>query len=190
MPSEAPPVSARAEAPPDRFGFGFAAALIAGAALVGLTLLPRLSFSRDETKGHPAPVFTLPVIHNGDAGSRLSLADLKGTPVVLDFWATWCGPCAMQTPILDRLARRHRDKGLTVVGVNVSDDDPAQAARYASQKKLSYPMVVDEAGVVQREYGVNKLPGLVIIDKEGRIVHRTSGFVDEASLDRLLKDVL
>jgi cytochrome c biogenesis protein CcmG/thiol:disulfide interchange protein DsbE len=166
------------------------ALFIAAIALAGLILLPRLSFSRDEAKHLPAPAFVLPVIHNGDPGSRLSLGDLKGSAVIVDFWATWCQPCAMQTPVLDRLARRHRDRGLRVVGVDVSDDDPIAASGYAAQKGLSYPIVVDETGLTQREYGVSKLPSLIIIDREGRIAHRTSGFVDEASLERLLKDVL
>jgi thiol-disulfide isomerase/thioredoxin len=174
----------------DRLGFVLAAGAIAFCAAAGLVALPKLSFSRDETKGKEAPAFNLPVMYNGDAGSRLDLADLKGKPVLLDFWATWCGPCAMQTPVLDRLSRRYRDRGLTVVGVNVLDDDHAAARRYAEQKGLSYPILLDDSGITQRQYGVNRLPSLVIIDKEGRIVHRTNGFVDEASLERLLRDVL
>jgi cytochrome c biogenesis protein CcmG, thiol:disulfide interchange protein DsbE len=183
-----PPTSTKAAAPTK--GFAPSALIIAAVALVGLILLPRLSFSRDEAKNLPAPAFVLPVIHNGEPGSRLSLADLKGQAVIVDFWATWCQPCAMQTPVLDRLSRRHRERGLRVVGVDVLDDDAAAAAGYAAQKGLSYPIVVDETGITQREYGVSKLPSLIIIDREGRIVHRTSGFVDEASLERLLKDVL
>jgi thiol-disulfide isomerase/thioredoxin len=171
-------------------GFAPAALFIGLLALAGLVLLPRLSFSRDEAKKLPAPAFVLPVLHNGDPGSRLSLADLKGSPVIVDFWATWCQPCAMQTPVLDRLSRRHRDRGLKVIGVDVHDDDAVAAAAYAKQKGLSYPIVVDETGITQRDYAVSKLPSLIILDREGRIVHRTSGFVDEASLERLLKDVL
>lgn len=171
-------------------GFAPTAALIAAAALAGLMLLPRLSFSRDEAKVTPAPAFVLPVIHNGDTGSRLALGDLKGSPVILDFWATWCQPCAMQTPVLDRLSRRHQGRGLKVIGLNVADDEHGAAARYARDKNLSYPIVVDETGETQRSYAVTKLPSLVIIDREGRVVHQTSGFVDEASLERLLKDVL
>ncbi len=175
---------------PSSSGFAPTAAVIAALALGALMVLPRISFSRDEAKPVPAPAFVLPVIHNGDPGSRLSLEDLKGSPVILDFWATWCQPCAMQTPVLDRLARRHQARGLKVVGLNVADDEHAAAARYAEGKGLAYPIVVDETGETQRKYAVTRLPSLVIIDREGRVVHRTSGFVDEASLDRLLKDVL
>ena len=170
--------------------FAPAAALIAALALAALMALPRLSFSKSEVQTLPAPAFVLPVIHNGDPGSRLSLEDLKGSPVLLDFWATWCQPCAMQTPILDRLARRHQAKGLKVVGLNVHDDEPGLAQAYAQDKGLSYPIVVDGMGETQRAYAVRTLPSLIIIDREGRVVHRTSGFVDEASLEKLLKDVL
>lgn len=175
---------------PSSPGFASTAAVIAALALGGLMVLPRISFSRDEAKAVPAPGFVLPVIHNGDPGSRLSLEDLKGSPVILDFWATWCQPCAMQTPVLDRLARRHQARGLKVIGLNVADDEHEAAARYAQTKGLSYPIIVDATGETQRKYAVTRLPSLVIIDREGRVVHQTSGFVDEASLDRLLKDVL
>jgi thiol-disulfide isomerase/thioredoxin len=185
-------VSARA-APPERrdggAGFGFAAGLVALAVLAAVALLPRIRLE-PARKAEPAPAFVLPVIHNGERGARLALGDLAGQPVLLDFWATWCGPCAAQTPILDRLAQRYEARGLRVVGVNVSDDDPAAAKRYATKKSLSYPIVVDPDGSVQRSYGVTKLPTLVLVDKQGRIHRVASGLVDEASLDKLIREIL
>jgi len=170
--------------------FTFAALIIAAACLAGMFLLPRISLSGRPKPTREAPAFVLPVIHNGEPGSRLELSALKGSPVLIDFWATWCGPCNMQTPILDRLSRRYEGKGLKVVGINVIDDDAGLARRYAQAKGLSYPIVVDDKGLTQREYDVRGLPSLILIDREGRIVHQTSGLVDEATLDRMIRETL
>jgi thiol-disulfide isomerase/thioredoxin len=185
-------VSARAGDPQrheGRLGYTFAAGLLALTVLAGVALLPRVSLAPAKSAG-PAPAFVLPVLHNGEKGSRLSLADLQGQPVLLDFWATWCGPCAAQTPILDRLAKRYEGRGLRVVGINVADDDPSAAMRYAAKKNLSYPIVLDADGSVQREYGVSKLPTLVLVDKRGQVHRVASGLVDEASLDKLIREIL
>jgi thiol-disulfide isomerase/thioredoxin len=177
------------------------AVILAAACVLGLTVLPRLTLSgADPSKREPAPAFVLPVLHDSTGPSapgagrapeaQLALGDLKGKPVVLDFWATWCGPCQMQTPILDRVAKRYADRGLEVVGINVFDDDHDAARNYAKVKKLSYPIVVDDKGVVQRDYGVNNLPSLILVDREGRIVRVSRGLVDEATLDRMVRDIL
>lgn len=202
--SDAPSV-VKAKAEPEQSGTNVIAiaVILAAAVILGLTVLPKLNFSSttDPTKREPAPAFTLPVIHDSSnetpelmpgraPAAQLSLADLKGQPVILDFWATWCGPCQMQTPILDRVARRYQDKGLKVVGVNVHDDDPVAARKYAQKKNLSYPIVVDESGLAQRDYAVNNLPSLILVDREGRIVRVSRGLVDEATLDRMVRDIL
>lgn len=166
-----------------------AAAIAIGAAcFAGLVLLPRISPSRADAEIRPAPAFNLPMATKGEPGSRLALEDLKGSPVVLEFWASWCGACAMQSPILDRVARRYQDRGLKVIGVGVQEDNHQAAA--AKARNWAYPVVTDESGLTQREYGVDRLPTIVIIDKEGRIVKTTHGLVEESQLERMIKDVL
>lgn len=189
---QAKTVDSDAKPSSDRMTLIAAAVAIGAAVILGMTLLPRLSFSQvtPAADRNPAPTFQLPVVHNGEPNSKVALAELKGSPVLLDFWATWCGPCRMQTPILDRVARRYQDKGLKVVGVNVVDDDHGLAKQYAEQKGLTYPIVVDDKGLVQREYNVNRLPTMVLIDREGRIVKVTNGVVDEAGLDKLIQEVM
>jgi thiol-disulfide isomerase/thioredoxin len=168
-----------------------AALAVAALVLAAFVAMPWLrKHATGGGEDRPAPAFVLPVLHGGEADSLLALDDLKGQPVVLDFWATWCGPCAMQTPILDRVAKRHEPSGLRVVGVDVHDDDPQAARRFAAARTLSYPIVFDGSGLVQREYGVTRLPSLVFIDRRGHVVHATSGVVDEATLDRLVRELL
>lgn len=161
------------------------AVLIALSALFGLAILPRFTPGSGGMIGKPAPDVTFPVLANGDPGARMQLGELKGKAVVLDFWATWCGPCELQAPILDRIARRHQKKGLVVLGVNV-DDPPDLARAYAAKKGLSYPIVSDETRDASGRYGVDKLPSLVVIDKQGRVVAYLTGIVDEASLEEVV----
>jgi thiol-disulfide isomerase/thioredoxin len=161
------------------------AVLVALSALFGLAILPRLSPGEGGMVGKPAPDITLPVAANGDPGARMQVSQLKGHAVVLDFWATWCGPCAMQAPILDRIARRYQDKGVVVLGVNV-DDPPEIAREYALRKGLTYPIVMDAMKAASRSYSVDKLPSLVVIDKAGLVVAYLTGLVDESSLDEIV----
>ena len=173
-----------------KFGSGaMIAVVIAAACLGGLVILPKLARSSHKMVGTEAPTFALPIVANSAEGARIDLKEMRGHAVLLDFWASWCGPCAMQAPILEKVAAHYQGKGLTVVGVNV-DDEAAVVQRYAAQRGISYPMVVDEGGAVQRAYGVNKLPSLVLIDKEGHVTSFTQGLVDEASLDSIVADSL
>ncbi len=169
--------------------FGVVSAIIAVACLLGLVLLPRLSRAKNKMVGVEAPAFTLPVAANSLAGARIDLKEMRGHAVLLDFWASWCRPCGMQAPIVERVGDRYHGKGLTIVGVNV-DDEAAVAKQYVEERGLTYPVVLDQDGGVQRAYGVNKLPSLVLIDKDGKIAFFTQGLVDESSLDAMVRDAL
>lgn len=163
--------------------------LIGLSTLFGLAVMPRLVLGDGGMVGKPAPDFTLPVAANGDPGARMQLAELKGRPVVLDFWASWCGPCAMQAPILDRLARKYEGRGLVVLGVNI-DDPPAIAKEYARRKGLSYPILVDPSDQASARYGVTKLPSLIVIDRQGNVKSFMTGLVDEPSLDEVIASAM
>jgi thiol-disulfide isomerase/thioredoxin len=161
--------------------------LIALSALFGLVVMPRLAPAGGEMREQPAPDFTLPVVANGDDGARMQLAELRNKVVILDFWASWCGPCAVQAPILDRVARRHADD-VIVLGINV-DDSAAVAKKYAQKKGLSYPILLDDQGDAQRKYGATKLPTVVLIDKKGNIAEFVPGVIREAQIERVLRDL-
>lgn len=161
--------------------------LIALSALFGLVIMPRLAPAGGKLVEKPAPDFTLPVVANGDPGAQMRLADLRDKIVILDFWASWCGPCAVQAPILDRVARRYPDE-VVVLGINV-DDPPEIAKKYASQKGLSYPILMDAEGQAQGPYGANTLPTIVVIDKQGNIVTFVQGVIREAQIERAIRDL-
>jgi thiol-disulfide isomerase/thioredoxin len=106
---------------------------------------------------------------SGDGTYRLS-AD-KGKVVVLNFWATWCGPCRVETPQLDALYRRVRNKGVTIVGIDTKNFPRSSAQSYVTENKISYPMAYDEQGESILALGgiPSALPFSVLVDKQGRV---------------------
>jgi len=163
-------------------------ALVALSVLLGFAILPRI-FPESTLVGRPAPDFALDVVTSGSSGDRIHLSELKGHAVILDFWATWCEPCQVVAPILDRISRKHQDRGLVVVGVNTSDQ-PGLAPVFAKKKGLSYPIVYDQGEEVARRYGVSNLPTLVVINAEGRVVAIRTGLEDESSIEDLVSQAL
>lgn len=163
-------------------------ALLALGLLFGFASLRRLIGGGGRLVGHPAPDFALDIVYNGDKGDKVKLSLLRGHPVIVEFWATWCGPCQLEAPALDRLARRHREQGLVVVGVNTSDE-PGRAATFAERRQLSYPIVYDDRGVAGT-YDVDSLPTLVVIDRNGNVVAVRTGAEDDSELDRLVSQAL
>lgn len=117
----------------------------------------------------PAPDFTLPM---RDGGS-VNLASLKGQVVMINFWASWCGPCRAEFPILDDMYRKYKPMGFTLVGVNV-ESDPADAERFLSKFPVSFPIAYDAANQVSGAYGVSAMPTTLIVDRKGNVrwLHR------------------
>jgi cytochrome c biogenesis protein CcmG/thiol:disulfide interchange protein DsbE len=166
--------------------------LVVMALAAGFAFVPRATQSCGKTTGtEEAPDFTASVVANSPDPTQktITMSALRGHPVVLDFWATWCGPCQAEAPIVNGLAQRFKDKGLVVIGVNTSDAD-GLAARYAAKKGLSFPMVYDEGNAIANKYRVDNLPTLIVVSKEGKIVAVRHGVTSDADLERLVRQVL
>lgn len=110
------------------------------------------------------------------AGRRVTLADLRGKVVVLNFWATWCAPCIREMPALDRLAARLKGPGFSLIALNEDREGAAKAAPFLARLGLkNLAPYVDDRGRVQRALGVASLPTTIIIDGRGREVGRLVG---------------
>jgi peroxiredoxin len=137
----------------------------------------------------PAPDFTLRALN----GPNLRLAEQRGQVVMVNFWATWCGPCRQEMPHLNRLYDKYRASGFTLLGVNV-DDDTYKAAELAAKLAVKFPVLFDTDKRVSRAYDLSAMPATVLIDRDGRVryQHRgyRSGFEDayEQQIRELLKE--
>jgi cytochrome c biogenesis protein CcmG/thiol:disulfide interchange protein DsbE len=163
--------------------------------IAGLILLPRvLSFRHGGLVGHDVPEIALPVVANGDSvggeGAIVTMSGLRGHAVLLDFWATWCGPCRAEAPIVDRVSRRWSDRGVTVVGVNTDTADQGDPKAFAAANGLSYPIVRDLTGAASRAYAIESIPTLVIVSRTGKVVAVRTGITDDSEIERLLERAL
>ncbi|MCC6170399.1 MAG: TlpA family protein disulfide reductase [Gammaproteobacteria bacterium] len=117
----------------------------------------------------PAPDFTLPAL----GGSKLSLSQYRGQVVMINFWATWCGPCRQEMPLLDAMYRKYKGMGFTLIGVNVEPDSNA-AAKFLADVPVSFPVAFDADSKVSKLYKVQGMPSSVIVDRKGnaRVLHK------------------
>jgi cytochrome c biogenesis protein CcmG, thiol:disulfide interchange protein DsbE len=121
----------------------------------------------------------LPVL--GDGGQR-SLASLKGKVVVLNFWASWCEPCQLEAPLLERAQSRLERYGGTVLGVTYLDASP-DSESFVRKYHLTYTSLRDTTGAFAHSYGTDQLPESFVINRQGRIVAISRGEIDEAFLN-------
>jgi peroxiredoxin len=120
----------------------------------------------------------------------LSLAELRGRAVVLNFWASWCQECRPEMPVLERLHRTFGPRGLTIVGINAREA-PSTAQRYAADLQLSFPLVLDQDGRINGLYGVVGLPSTFLIGRDGRAVALAVGPRDwEGATARTIIEVM
>jgi cytochrome c biogenesis protein CcmG, thiol:disulfide interchange protein DsbE len=162
-----------------------------GAILFGLFVLPHLGGPRknNQLQGSQAPDFALPVINAQFSKPMLHLSDLDGKVVILDFWASWCGPCRQQAPIVERVAKKYEAQGVTLIGIATSDRR-SNVEAYARAYPSSFPAIFDEDENVARAYGALALPTLAVLDKRGKIVALRSGLMRESQLSSLVEAAL
>ncbi|MDB6088931.1 MAG: thiol-disulfide isomerase-like protein [Gammaproteobacteria bacterium] len=137
---------------------------IAAMAAALLIALPCLAASSSS----PAPQFTL----GARGGREVNLAQYKGQVVMLNFWASWCGPCRQEMPLLENIYKKYNKLGFTLLGVNVEPDSKA-ADDWLKQTPVSFPILYDKESKVSKLYDGSGMPSTVIIDRKGnlRVLH-------------------
>ncbi len=154
--------------------------------LTFLTLVaPPLAAQRVRV-GQPAPEFSLTAL----SGEAVKLADLRGHPVVLNFWATWCPPCLTELPALVSAWNTHRPAGLQVLAINGDDEKPAVIRDFTARMALPFPVLLDARARVNDRYRVTGLPSTVFIDSAGVVRALNLGPIDRETLARDLQTIL
>ncbi len=133
------------------------------------TVLAASSLAASGLPGKPAPDFAL----KSSTGENLRLSEYRGDVVMINFWATWCGPCRQEMPLLDQLYSRYQRVGFNLLAVNI-DDDSNRAMDMVQELGVSFPVLFDSRKEVSRLYDVDAMPVTVLIDREGivRFVHQ------------------
>ncbi|MBT4128728.1 MAG: TlpA family protein disulfide reductase [Nitrospina sp.] len=127
--------------------------------------------AKKSSVGYFAPSFKLRNIK----GNYESLESYRGEVVVLNFWATWCTPCRIEMPSFEKLYRRYRSEGVTVLAITLDKNSENKIKSFVDEYGLSFPILLDEKGEVERLYPSMTIPFTYIIDRQGRIVARVDG---------------
>ncbi len=142
----------------------------------------------------PAPDFTLQLFedYRGSYPSddQISLADLRGKGVVLNFWASWCGPCEEEAAALEAASQKYSEQGIVFIGIDYLDQEPA-ALRYLEKFAVSYPNGADLQSKISKRYAIRGVPETFFIDAEGELVGcRKIGPLTETELDRRIAEIM
>jgi len=153
--------------------------------VLGLTcsVLAATSLASSGLAGQAAPDFAL----KSSTGENLRLSEFRGDVVMVNFWATWCGPCRQEMPLLDELYSRYERVGFSLLGVNI-DDNSSKAMNMAAELGVSFPVLFDARKEVSKLYEVEAMPVTVLIDREGTIRYVHHGYkpgYEEKYLDQI-----
>ena len=159
-------------------------ALVFSAGLFGCDDVPDNELTRDHVAAPAAPVLTEAprvghlapdFVLNTLDGREVRLSDYRGHVVFVNFWATWCGPCKVEMPAMERLYREYRRQGFAILAVSTDPEGPAVTRPYRDALGLTFTIAHDPDAVVMRLYGVRTLPVTFLVDREGVITHQIFG---------------
>lgn len=136
-----------------------------------ITVFAATSLASSGLEGQAAPDFAL----KSSTGENLRLSEYRGNVVMINFWATWCGPCRQEMPLLDELYARYERVGFSLLGVNI-DDDSRRAMQMIEDLGISFPVLFDARKEVSKLYEVEAMPVTVLVDREGYIRYVHHGY--------------
>ncbi len=158
--------------------------------------IPSAEDSTTPLNGKIAPAFTLQDLN----GNKVSLSSYKGRPLVVDFWATWCGPCKVEIPWFEKLHDQYASQGLEIIGVSADELDKDDAAKlftekrdiadFASKMHMNYPILIDGSSLENQYGGLDALPTTFFIDRNGKIVASTIGLAPRDEIEANIKKAI
>jgi peroxiredoxin len=138
---------------------------------LALTAVAATGLASSGLTGQPAPDFAL----KSSTGENLRLSEYRGDVVMINFWATWCGPCRQEMPLLDELYTRYQRVGFNLLGVNI-DDDSGKAMAMIEELGVNFPVLFDSRKEVSKMYEVGAMPVTVIVDRAGQVRYVHQGY--------------
>lgn len=133
-----------------------------------------------------APAFTVKTVD----GRTLKLSDLRNKPVIIDFWATWCGPCRASMPDLNNMQARYGAKGLTVIGLSVDESGPAPVKRFAAQLGVRFTIAMANDDILDAYGPIRSIPATFFINRKGEIVRRVVGRIDPETMNTYVQEIM
>jgi len=143
--------------------------------------------AKDPKKGSIAPDFTL---RNLSGGGQVKLSSLHGKAVLVNFWATYCGPCKIEMPWLDELQKKYGPQGLQILGVAMDEIDDKPIIDFVHHRGVSYTILKGTDNVGDMYGGVDRLPLTYFVDRSGKIVHEIVGLVSESEIEKGIHEAL
>jgi thiol-disulfide isomerase/thioredoxin len=139
-----------------------------------------------EYKGHTAPDFELKSLD----GKPLKLSSLRGKAVIVDFWATWCGPCKVEMPWLVELQKKYQDQGLVILGVAMDDTPNDDIAKFAKEMKVNYTILKGTDAVGDTYGGIDGMPITFYVGRDGKIIDKSLGLVNKSEIEENIQKAL
>lgn len=136
--------------------------------------------------GGGAPDFSL----NTTSGKTVHLSDFRGKAVVLNFWATWCGPCKIEMPWFVDLQKKYEAQGLQIVGVAMDDSSKEDIDKFVQEMSVNYPIVIGKEQTADQYGGLPALPTTLYIDRDGKVVDRVIGLRGRAEIEETIQKIL
>ena len=124
------------------------------------------------------------------SGKTVKLSDFKGKVVIVDFWATWCGPCRMEIPDFVRLQSKYREKGLAIVGLSLDADGASSVKPFADEHDINYTMLIANDETAKSYGGITAIPTTFVIDRQGRIVQKFLGAMSAKTFEDAIQPLL
>lgn len=173
---------------------GFAVVVIAAMLFIGSNIARKRqaeaarsgSLVAGQIVGKPAPDFTLKTLD----GKTLTLSDLRGKTVVLNFWATWCPPCKVELPWFVDLQKQYGPQGLQIVGISEDEGGKDKVVQFVKEMGVNYTIAVDDSSVSPKYGDVEDLPTTFYIDRNGKIVAFAMGLLDRSEIEQKMKAAL